>query len=93
MKFSSQKIYRLAIASALGAGLVSVGVAASAQTTDEAAMMNQATATSAATTQTMGATNVSLSSLDSKVERQTEFERAAADEHRRMLFRNQGTSL
>jgi hypothetical protein len=102
LKVSSQKIQRLVIASALASGLVSAGVAASAQTANEAAVTNQTTTASAAATQTitapaleatMGATNMLLSSADSKAERLADFEQANADEHRRMLFRNQGTSL
>jgi hypothetical protein len=102
MKISSQKIHQLVIASALASGLVSVGVAASAQTTNEPAVTNQTntaaaatalTATAPAMTTTMRATSVSLSSVDSKAKRQADFEQADAYARRLMLFRNQGTSL
>jgi hypothetical protein len=78
---SSQNIQRLVIASALTSGLVSAGVAASAQTT-----------TAPAATTITHATSVSMSIVDSKDKRQSKLEQAYADA-RRMLFRNQGTSF
>jgi hypothetical protein len=102
MKISLQNIQRLVIASALASGLVSAGVAASAQTNTEPAVTNQTTTAAAATAQTtttpamtttMRATSVSLSSVDSKAKRQADLEQADAYERRRMLFRNQGSSL
>jgi hypothetical protein len=102
MKVSSQNFHRLVIASALVSGLVSTGIAASAQTVNAAGATTQVTAASAATTQTIAAPamgkntdamNVSLLSVNSIFKRQADFEQANADEHRRMLFRNQGTSL
>jgi hypothetical protein len=102
MKINSQRIHQLVMASALASGLVSAGVAASAQTTDEATVTTQATTATAATSQTTmvpgmttttSATNVSLSHADSKIKGQADLERADADGRRRMLFRNQGMSL
>ncbi len=81
MKIRTQSIGRLAIASALATGLVSAGVAASAQTA----------ATPVATTAT-SATNVSMSTVDPKAQRQAELARENADA-RRVEFRYQGTSL
>jgi hypothetical protein len=102
MKVRSQKIHQLVMASALASGLVSAGVAASAQTINEPAVTNQTTTAAAATgqtttapamTTTMRATNVSLSSVDSKAKRQADFEQADAYARRLMLFRNQNSSL
>ncbi len=102
MKISLQNMQRLVIASTLASGLVSAGVAASAQTANESAVTNQTTTAAAATAQTttapamtpiMRATSVSLSSVDSKAKRQADSEQADAYERRRMLFRNQNSSL
>jgi hypothetical protein len=81
MSIDSQRIQRLAIASALASGLVSAGVAASAQTT-----------TAPAATMTTNATNVSMTTVDSKAKRQADLEQANADA-RRVEFRYLGTSL
>ncbi len=81
MKISLQNIQRLVIASALGSGLVSAGVAASAQTT-----------TTPAATTTTNATNVSMSTVDPKAKRRAELEQETADA-RRVEFRFLGTSL
>jgi len=89
MKINSQNIQRLVMASALASGLFSSGVAASAQTTAAPAATTAATTT---ITTTSNATNVSMSSVDVKAKRQAELEQANADA-RRMLFRNQLTSL
>ena len=91
MRINSQNIERLLIASALASGLVSAGVAASAQTTTVPAATVRTTTAAAATT-TTSATNVSMSTADPRTKRQSELEQANADA-RRMLFRNQGTSL
>ena len=81
MKISLPNIQRLVIASALASGLVSAGVAASAQTT-----------TTPAATITTNATNVSMSTVDPKAKRQAELEQENADA-RRVEFRFLGTSL
>jgi len=78
MNTKSQKIQRFLIAAALASGLVSAGVAASAQTT----------AAPAATS----ATDVSMSTVDSKAKRQAELEQLNAD-LRRVEFLHLGTSL
>jgi len=81
MKISLPNIQRLVIASALASGLVSAGVAASAQTSTEPAA-----------TITTNATNVSMSTVDPKAKRQAELEQENADA-RRVEFRFLGTSL
>jgi len=78
MNTKSQKIQRFLIAAALASGLVSAGVAASAQTTAAPAATN--------------ATNVSMSTVDSKAKRQAELEQLNAD-LRRVEFLHLGTSL
>ncbi len=80
MNSISQKLQRLVIASAFASGLVSVGVAASAQVT----------AAPAATT--VKATSVSLSTVNAKAKRQAALERDNA-ETRRIAFRHLGTSI
>jgi hypothetical protein len=81
MKINLQNLRRIAIATAFASGIVSAGVAASAQTT----------ATPATTT--VNATNVSMSSTgDAKARRQVELEAINADA-RRTEFLHQGTSL
>jgi hypothetical protein len=90
MKISSRNIQQLVIASALASGLVSAGVAASAQTTS--APHANMTCVAATTGLAANATNVSAPTVDSKVNRQSELEQANADA-RRMEFRNSGTSL
>jgi hypothetical protein len=81
MKIGLQNIQRLVIASALASGLVSAGVAASAQPNTEPAA-----------TITTNATNVSMSTVDPKAKRQAELEQENADA-RRVEFRFLGTSL
>jgi hypothetical protein len=81
MKTRSPKLQRIMMASALASGLISAGVQTSARTT-----------TAPATAMNTNATNVSMSKVDSKNKRQDELEQANA-ETRRMLFRNQNTSL
>jgi hypothetical protein len=73
----SQKIQKVLIATALASGFVSAGVAASAQTTAAPAP---------------SATNVSMSSVDTKAQRQAHLDAVNA-EQRRVAFRNLGTSL
>jgi hypothetical protein len=75
-----QKLQRAAIASALASGLMSVGIAASAQT-----------AGTPATPATTGATSVSMSTVSSSSSRLAQLEAENADE-RRIAFRREGTS-
>jgi len=81
MKINSHNIQRLVIATALASGLVSAGVAASAQTSAAPGPKT-----------TSNATNVSVSTVDAKAKRQAELERWNADA-RRIEFLHQGTSL
>ncbi len=78
MNIRFQAIKRLVFASALASGLISSGVAASAQTTTAPA--------------SAGATTVSMSTVDTKAGRQMALQQADA-EARRVEFRNLGTSL
>jgi hypothetical protein len=73
-----QAIKGLAIASVLGSGLISTGVAVSAQTMTATASAN--------------ATTVSMSTIDVKAARQAALERENA-EARRVEFRNLGTTF
>ncbi len=79
MTMNSHKVQRLVIAAALASGLVSTGVAASAQTTAAPAAP--------------AATNVSMSTTsDPKAARQATFEAENADA-RRAAFYKLGTDL
>ncbi len=99
MNVISQVLQRLTVASVLASGLLSVALPASAQASAEPAMTMKETAPSAVTsspntaapmTMDMRTTNVSASTVDALSERKVQMEQAEA---RRMLFRNQGTSL
>jgi hypothetical protein len=81
MTTNSQKVQRFIIAACLASGLVSVGVAASAQTTATPAAMA-----------TANATTVSTASVNSKAQRQAQLDELNADE-RRVDFLHLGTSL
>jgi hypothetical protein len=83
MNIISRKLSRLAVASALATGIISAGIAASAQTVDA----SNASAAMSATTVSM-----STSSIDAKAKHQAELEQVNADA-RRIAFRNQGTSF
>lgn len=74
---------RILAGTALASGLLTVGVAASAQTT--AAPVTQPTTATNANT-------VAMSTVDTKAQRQADFEKVNADA-RRVEFRNLGTSL
>jgi hypothetical protein len=76
-------VQRILAAAALTSGLLSVGVAASAQTT-AAPVTPQTTASTT--------NSVALSTVDSKAQRQADLEKINADA-RRVEFRNLGTSL
>jgi anti-sigma28 factor (negative regulator of flagellin synthesis) len=80
MNSKATQLRRLVAAIALGAGLVSAGAAASAQTTAQAAVT------------TGNATNVSISTVDAKAKRQIDLEQENADA-RRVEFLHLGTSL
>ncbi len=80
-----QKVQRIVIASALASGLLTAGIAASAQTTGTPATTNAAGATS-------NATNVSMSTTDAGATRRVQLEQANEDA-RRIAFRHLGTSL
>jgi len=77
MKNNIASIQRVMIATALTSGLVTAGIAASAQTT----------AAPAAPT----ATNVSISTVDQSAQRKADLEKLNADQ-RRFEFYKQGTS-
>jgi len=81
MTINSQKIQRFIIAAALATGVVSAGVAASAQTT--AAPTSTAIA---------NASHVPTSTAESKTNLQAQLDELNADE-RRIEFRDLGTSL